>query len=150
MAAKNTSSAERQMFPNLMKLEIVPMQMDVVTISQMKDLVQSCQNLSQFKLRMLSYETGSKLKIINDFLEHLFDKCSQIDTLQISSQLGVKSGKLSHMPADFKKHLTTFYHLLKRKSGLHKFSVDIDKRPLRKIVMEDPDEILINSQLFFL
>ena len=94
---------------------------------------------------MLQYDSGSKMKTLNDFLEHLFDKCSQIDTLQIYFQLGVKSGKFSHMPADFRQQITKFCHLLKRKSGKHKFSVDIEKRPLRKIVMEDSDETLMNS-----
>ena len=91
------------MFPNLVKLELVPMQMNADTVFLMKDLVESCQNLSQFKLRMLQYDSGSKLKIINDFLEHLFDKCRHIETIQLSSQLGIKSGKLTHMPADFRK-----------------------------------------------
>ena len=80
------------MFPNLMRLDIVAVDMNPSSVSQMRDLVWSCQNLTKFKLRMLSYDSGRKLKIVNDFLEHLFDKCSQIDTLQLSSQLGIRSG----------------------------------------------------------
>ena len=100
---KAISESDRQMFPNLMRLDIVSVDLEPPTVSQLRDLVWSCQNLTNFKLRMLSYDTGRKLKIVNDFVEHLFDKCSQIDTLQLSSTLGIRANNSSRIAVDFRK-----------------------------------------------